>query len=120
MDGVRQLLVCDITGNNGDIVTALTGSIAKASRTVETIRVGSVDELYGESYNSKLEKATEADYVFTELPQLAALSEVGDRLAEQDMGLILLLKSNDYKRKKFNSFVEGFDDTEKAIVIIVK
>lgn len=120
MDGVRQLLVCDITGNNGDIVTALTGSIAKASRTVETIRVGSVDELYGESYNSKLEKATEADYVFTELPQLAALSEVGDRLAEQDMGLILLLKSNDYKRKKFNSFVEGFDDTEKAIVVIVK
>lgn len=120
MKDIKQFLVYDVTKNNDSILKQLVETIKKANKQIETIKVSYTDELYSDSYREKIENLSSADYIFTDIAHLASLSEISDIISDKDKGLVLILKSNDYKREKFNSFVKDYNSTENAIVIITE
>lgn len=117
---IKQLFVYDITKNNSDILKQLIDTIEKANKETATFKVSSIDELYADDYNKKLEQASAMDYIFTEISQLASLGEIGDMLSDNATGLLLMVKGNVFKREEFNRLVEEFNSPEKTIVIITK
>ncbi|MBR5638403.1 MAG: hypothetical protein IKW83_01440 [Muribaculaceae bacterium] len=120
MKDIKQFLIYDVTKNNDSILKQLVETIEKSNKQIKTIKVANIDELYSDSYREKIEKASSADYIFTEITHLASLGQASDILSGEDKGLMLILKSPDYKRDKFDSLVKEYNSPEKAIVIITK
>ena len=118
MEGMKTLLVHDITHNNNEVLARLKLAIEKAGKTITVLKADNVDMLYSTKITNELENSKSNDYTFVEIHKLNSTGEITDIISNPNTGLLLLVAKGGCKRSDFEKITHQCKCHERSIVII--